>query len=58
EDVVNVGLQAHGLSIVDLKRAKRGAQWEYVRGGRRNRRITGTRPVRRMPPSSDTTTTT
>ena len=42
EDVVNVGLQAHGLSIVDLKRAKRGAQWEYVRGGRRNRRITGT----------------
>ena len=42
EDVVNVGLQAHGLSIVDLKRAKRGAPWEYVRGGRRNRRITGT----------------
>ena len=30
EDVVNVGLQAHGLSIVDLKRAKRGAPWEYL----------------------------
>ncbi|MEU3846290.1 PhoX family phosphatase [Micrococcus terreus] len=44
EDVVNVGIAAHGLSIVDLKRDKKGAPWTYVRGGRRNRRITGFTP--------------
>ena len=43
-DVVDAAIEAHGLSIVDLKRAKQGAKWEYVRGGRRNRRITGTTP--------------
>ena len=44
EDVVNAGIAAHGLSVVDLVRDKQGAPWRYVRGGRRNRRITGFTP--------------
>ena len=41
KDVVDAGIAAHGLSVVDLKRDNKGAPWSYVRGGRRNRRITG-----------------
>ena len=41
EEVANIGLAAHGLSVVELKRKAKGAKWEYVRGGARNRRITG-----------------
>ncbi|HSO70377.1 MAG TPA: PhoX family phosphatase [Arachnia sp.] len=41
KDVVDAALAAHGLSVVDLTRAKQGDVWTYVRGGRRNRRITG-----------------
>ncbi|WP_353081513.1 PhoX family protein [Tessaracoccus lapidicaptus] len=41
KDVVDAALAAHGLSIVDLARDKEGDVWRYVRGGRRNRRITG-----------------
>ncbi|QCU77396.1 PhoX family phosphatase [Citricoccus sp. SGAir0253] len=44
EDVVNAAIAAHGMSVVELKRAGRGQPWEYVRGGRRNRRITGFTP--------------
>jgi uncharacterized protein len=44
KDVVEAGIAAHGLSIVELKRAGKGQPWEYVRGGRRNRRITGLTP--------------
>ncbi len=40
-DVVDAALAAHGLSVVELTRAKQGDVWTYVRGGRRNRRITG-----------------
>ena len=31
---------AVGLSVVELSRRRRGAPWDYVRGARRNRRIT------------------
>ncbi|NUL46064.1 PhoX family phosphatase [Cellulosimicrobium funkei] len=41
KDVIEAAIEAHGLSIVDLKRGGKGQKWEYVRGGRRNRRITG-----------------
>lgn len=44
KDVVDVAIAAHGLSVVELKRDKQGAPWKYVRGGRRNRRITGFTP--------------
>ncbi|HEY4613837.1 MAG TPA: alkaline phosphatase PhoX, partial [Citricoccus sp.] len=44
EDVVNAAIAAHGLSVVDLRRDGKGRPWEYVRGGRRNRRITGFTP--------------
>ncbi|MGM7671415.1 PhoX family protein [Microbacterium sp. A93] len=44
QDVIEAGIEAHGLSIVELKRAGKGQPWEYVRGGRRNRRITGSTP--------------
>ncbi|MEO9247512.1 PhoX family phosphatase [Citricoccus nitrophenolicus] len=44
KDVIETGIEAHGLSIVDLRRGGKGQPWEYVRGGRRNRRITGSTP--------------
>ena len=44
KDAVDVGIAAHGLSVVDLVRDKQGQAWRYVRGGRRNRRITGFTP--------------
>ncbi|NUL48980.1 PhoX family phosphatase [Cellulosimicrobium funkei] len=44
QDVIEAGIEAHGLSIVDLRRGGKGQPWEYVRGGRRNRRITGSTP--------------
>lgn len=40
-----VAIQAHGLSVVELKRANRaGAVWKYHRARRLNRRITGSTP--------------
>ncbi|MDI3331218.1 MAG: PhoX family phosphatase [Micrococcus sp.] len=44
KDVVNAGIAAHGMSVVELKREGKGQPWEYIRGGRRNRRITGFTP--------------
>lgn len=44
EDVVDAAIAAHGLSVVDLERSGKGEPWSYVRGGRRNRRITGSTP--------------
>ncbi len=31
---------AHGMSVVELERRRRGATWHYIKGGRNNRRIT------------------
>ncbi len=36
----NIFRQAVGLSVVELERDKKGTPWQYIRGGRRNRRIT------------------
>ncbi|WP_083315227.1 PhoX family phosphatase [Micrococcus sp. HMSC067E09] len=41
QEVADIGLAAHGLSVVELRRDSVGSKWEYVRGGARNRRITG-----------------
>ena len=39
-----VAMMAHGMSVVELKRRKKGTPWEYQVGARRNRRITASTP--------------
>ena len=41
KNAVDAGIAAHGLSVVDVTRSKQGQPWSYVRGGKRNRRVTG-----------------
>ena len=36
----NIFRNAVGMSVVELERAKKGQPWDYVRGGKLNRRIT------------------
>ncbi|RLY94339.1 PhoX family phosphatase [Kocuria tytonicola] len=43
-NMVKTAIQAHGMSVVEITRAKVGEPWSYVRGGARNRRITLTTP--------------
>ena len=43
-NMVKTAIQAHGMSVVEITRAKVGEPWTYVRGGARNRRITLTTP--------------
>jgi hypothetical protein len=40
ETVIRTAMNAHGMSVVELRRRRRGQRWSYVRGARRNRRIT------------------
>lgn len=42
-DQVNIGIQAHGVSVVEIVRGKDG--WSYVRSSPYNRRITGDTPI-------------
>ncbi|MFP5282282.1 MAG: PhoX family protein [Actinomycetes bacterium] len=51
-EVIRTLLAAHGMSVVQLERAGRGRRWRYVRGARRNRRITGTTPFRLTGPAA------
>lgn len=44
ETVVRVALASHGMSVVELRRAKRGDAWSYVPGAAKNRRITAETP--------------
>ncbi|MEE1621259.1 PhoX family phosphatase [Zafaria sp. J156] len=46
DEVRRIAIAAHGFSVVEVVRKKAGAPWSYVRGGRRNRRITGSTPFR------------
>jgi len=39
-DVIRTAWAAHGMSVVELERRSRGRRWSYVKGGRKNRRIT------------------
>ncbi|MGL5825651.1 MAG: PhoX family protein, partial [Nocardioides sp.] len=40
EDVIRTAWAAHGLSVVQLRRRRRGGTWTYVKDARVNRRIT------------------
>jgi uncharacterized protein len=40
ETVIRTAWAAHGLSVVELRRRRRGDTWRYVPGARLNRRIT------------------
>lgn len=40
ETLIRTVWAAHGMSVVELRRDRRGQTWEYVKGARRNRRIT------------------
>ncbi|GAA3674267.1 PhoX family phosphatase [Arthrobacter ginkgonis] len=42
DEARRTAMAAHGFAVVELRRKKAGAKWEYVRGGARNRRITAT----------------
>lgn len=44
DEVRRIAIQAHGMGIVEVRRDKAGEPWNYVKGGARNRRITGTTP--------------
>ena len=44
EDEVKLLMEAHGVSVVEIRR-KQGGGWEYVRGSSYNRRISATTPI-------------
>ena len=44
ETVIRTAMAAHGMSVVELTRRKRGDVWSYVPGARLNRRITMATP--------------
>ena len=43
---VRITMAAHGMSVVELRRASASRPWEYVKGAPLNRRITATTPFR------------
>ena len=51
-EVLRALMAAHGMSVVELERARRGRPWSYIRGARKNRRITGYTPFRLTGPAA------
>ncbi|MBJ7359196.1 PhoX family phosphatase [Nocardioides sp.] len=39
-EIIRTAWAAHGMTVVELERRSRGRRWSYVKGGRKNRRIT------------------
>lgn len=44
DEVRRICIEAHGMTVAEVRRDKAGQPWNYVKGGARNRRITGTTP--------------
>lgn len=40
-----IGMAAHGMTVVEVERRRRGRPWRYVVGGRFNRRVTASTPM-------------
>lgn len=53
-EVLRTLIAAHGFSVVELERSAARRPWRYVRGGRRNRRITAATPFRITGPAAGT----
>ncbi len=51
-EVIKTTIAAHGLSVVELERNGRGRPWRYIRGARKNRRITAATPFRLTGPAA------
>jgi len=51
KEIVDVELEAHGLSIVEIRRSDAG-EWEVVRDSEYNRRITATTPMTLVGPAA------
>ncbi|MFT3833047.1 MAG: PhoX family phosphatase [Micropruina sp.] len=53
-EVLRALIAAHGFSVVELERHAPTRPWRYIRGGRRNRRITADTPFRLTGPAAGT----
>ncbi len=53
-EVLRALIAAHGFSVVELERHAPTRPWHYIRGGRRNRRITADTPFRLTGPAAGT----
>ncbi|WP_432511284.1 PhoX family protein [Kineococcus sp. SYSU DK001] len=45
DEQLRIAMAAHGMSVVELRRADAGSPWAYVRGSEYNRRITADTPM-------------
>lgn len=49
---LRITMAAHGMSVVEVRRAASGRPWKYLPGARRNRRITATTPFELTGPAA------
>ncbi|MVA76967.1 DUF839 domain-containing protein [Auraticoccus sp. F435] len=52
EQVLKATMAAHGFAVVELERNRKGAQWRYIKGAPRNRRITASTPFELTGPAA------
>ncbi len=52
EEQLRIAMAAHGMSVVEVRRRSPRHAWRYVRGARRNRRITATTPMELTGPAA------